>query len=99
RNELVTALRLERENFEPLEMSMILPPMGTLSLPARDARAGKLFLQVINAADVIAPRKYATVRHAGVQLERRGLADEFQLDRLPLVSKLFSNEDRGKFRE
>jgi len=96
RSDPVAAVRLEREGFDALELRMVLPPMGTLNLPARDARGGKVHFQVLQSVDVIAPRKYATVRHAGVQLERRGLADEFQLERLPLVSKLFSNDDGAK---
>jgi hypothetical protein len=35
--------------------------------------------------DVVAPRKYATVRHAGELSDRRGLVDELHLARLPLV--------------
>jgi hypothetical protein len=85
RYEPVVVRRLEREGFEPHEMGMVIPPNGTLDLPARDARGGKLFVEVVRCLDVVAPRKYATVRHAGELSERRGIVDELHLARLPLV--------------
>ena len=98
RREVLAVRRLERQGFEPLEFGMVLPPNATLNLPARDARGGKLVCDVVQCLDVVAPRKFATIRHAGVQLERKGLTDEFtdQIERLPLVSRLFSDaEDDG----
>ncbi|HEV8608139.1 MAG TPA: hypothetical protein VGQ99_22580 [Tepidisphaeraceae bacterium] len=91
RGELLAVLRLEKEGFDPLELGMVLPPMGTLNLPARDARGGKLVCTILRSVDIVAPRKFATVRHAGELVERRGLSDEFQLERLPLVSRLFGD--------
>lgn len=94
RGQMLAARRLEREGGESLALKMVLPPMGTLILPARDARSGKLICEVIQAADLIAPRRFAIVRHAGHLLERRGL---IELDELPLVSRLFAwgdGEDR-----
>jgi hypothetical protein len=85
RHEPVVVRRLERAGFEPLELGMIIPPSGTLDLPARDARGGRLFLEFVRCLDVVAPRKYATVRHAGELSDRRGLVDELHLARLPLV--------------
>ncbi|HEY1628217.1 MAG TPA: hypothetical protein VGF52_00065, partial [Tepidisphaeraceae bacterium] len=69
--------------------------------PARDARGGKLFLEVIRCLDVVAPRKYATVRNAGELVERRGLVDELErnLDRLPLVPKFFEHNQESSRRE
>jgi hypothetical protein len=84
--------RLERQGFEPLEFGMVLPPNGILDLPARDARGGKLFVECIHHLDIVAPRKYATVRHAGELVPRSGLADELDflhLDSLPLVPRLW----------
>ncbi len=92
RHEAVVVRRLEREGFEPLIFGMVIPPAGFLDLPARDARGGKLFLEIIRCLDVVAPRKFATVRHAGELVERRGLIDEFHLDQLPLVPKLFGRD-------
>jgi len=40
--EPVLVRRLEREGFEPIQFGMLIPPNGTLDLPARDARGGKL---------------------------------------------------------
>jgi hypothetical protein len=91
RSELIAVVRLEREGAEPQPLGMILPPMGTLNLPARDARGGRLVCTVLRAVDIVAPRKFATVRHAGDLLERRGLSDELALERLPLVSRLFGD--------
>ena len=85
RHEPVVVRRLERAGFRPLELGMVIPPGGTLDLPARDARGGKLFVEIIRCLDVIAPRKFATVRHAGELTDRRGLVDELHLARLPLV--------------
>ena len=69
------------------------PPNGTLDLPARDARGGKLLCEIIRCLDVVAPRKYATVRHAGELTERRGLVDELHLNRLPLVPLVLGNHN------
>jgi hypothetical protein len=70
--------------------------MATLNLPARDARNARLIGTVLQSVDIVAPRKFATVRHAGELAQRRGLTDELAIDRLPLVSRLFpdSNEKR-----
>jgi hypothetical protein len=93
----VLVRRLEREGFEPIIFGMLIPPNGTLDLPARDARGGKLIGEIVQRVDVIAPRKYATIRHAGEVVERKGLVDEFNehlhLDRLPLVPKLFQTDE------
>jgi hypothetical protein len=85
RHEPVVVRRLERAGFEPLVLGMVIPPSGTLDLPARDARGGRLFLEFVRCLDVVAPRKFATVRHAGELSDRRGLVDELHLARLPLV--------------
>jgi hypothetical protein len=89
----VVVRRLEREGFEPLEFGVVVPSSATLDLPARDARAGTLFVEAIRCADVVAPRKFAIVRHAGQLVERRGIADELNLGRLPLVPKILRNRD------
>jgi len=93
RHEPVVVRRLEREGFEPLELGMVIPSNGTLDLPARDARGGKLFIEIIRCLDVVAPRKFATVRHAGELHERRGLVDELHLNRLPLVPLVLGRDD------
>jgi len=93
RHECVVVRRLEREGFQPLELGTIVPPSAVLDLPARDARGGKLFIEVVRCLDVVAPRKFATVRHAGELHERRGLVDELHLDRLPLVPLVLGRED------
>ena len=84
----VVVRRLKREGFQPLEFGMVIPPNGMLDLPARDARGGKLHIEIIRCLDVVAPRKFATIRHAGELVARRGLVDEFHLDQLPLVPTL-----------
>jgi len=95
RHEPVAVRRLERPGFEPLEIGMTLPPRGTLDLPARDARNGKLICEIVRCCDVIAPRRLATVRHAGEQVERRSLVDDLGIDQLPLVPKFLNTiQDR-----
>lgn len=97
RHEPVVVRRLEREGLEPIVFGSVIPPNGTLDLPARDARGGKLVVEIIRCMDVLAPRKWATIRHAGAALERRGLAEEMHLDQLPRVPKLFhGSETDGK---
>lgn len=91
RGEPVAVNRLERAGFEPLRLGMVLPAGATLNLPARDARGGRLYCEPIRCVDVLAPRKFASVRHAGVLMERAGLLDEFAVERLPLVSRLFTS--------
>lgn len=88
----VAIRRLERPGYEPLTLGMVLPSMGTLSLTAGDARGGKLYAEAVHCVDIVAPRKFAIVRHAGKLVERRGLVDELNLDHLPLVPKLLGNE-------
>ena len=49
--------------------------------------------EIIRCLDVVAPRRYATVRHAGELTERRGLVDELHLNRLPLVPLVLGRSD------
>jgi hypothetical protein len=93
RHEPVVVRRLERAGFEPLELGMVIPPNGTLDLPARDAKGGRLVIEIVRCLDVVAPRKFATVRHAGELHERRGLVDELHLNRLPLVPLVLGRAD------
>jgi hypothetical protein len=87
--------RLERTGFQPISFGMVIPSMGTLDLPARDARGGKLMIEVVSCVDVLAPRKYATIRHAGELVDRRGFANELHLDQLPLVPALLNESTRS----
>jgi hypothetical protein len=97
RHEPVVVRQLLREGFEPVEFGMVIPPGGFLDLPARDARGGKLTVEIIRCLDIVAPRKFASVRHAGELVERRGLVNE--LAQLPLVPRrvrhAFIDEDEG----
>lgn len=95
RHDPVVVRRLEREGFEPLLIGMIIPPNAFLDLPARDARGGKLHIEIIRQLDVVAPRRFATVRHAGELVERKRFVDELEsnLERLPLVPRLFHGSD------
>ena len=94
RHEAIVVRRLERQGFEPLTLGVVVPPGGTVDFPARDARAGRLFIEIIRCLDVVAPRKYATVRHAGELVERRGFVSELEttFDQLPLVPTLFGSK-------
>jgi len=92
--EVMVVRRLERGGFEPLKFGMVLPPNAVLDLPARDARSGKLFVEVVRCLDVVAPRKYAIVRHAGELVDRPGLLNELHLDRLPLVPRILAGNGR-----
>jgi hypothetical protein len=96
RHEPVIVHKLQRAGFEPLDFGMIIPSNGTLDLPARDARGGKLLVASVRCLDVVAPRKFATVRHAGELVERRGLMDEIGLNQLPLVPKLLGIGGNGR---
>ena len=92
RNEPVVVRRLEREGFEPIVFGTVIPGNAFLDLPARDARGAKLFIDVIQCLDVVAPRKFATIRHAGEQVVRAGFVDELHLDQLPLVPTLLRRD-------
>ena len=94
RSEPVVVRRLERAEYEPVVLGMVIPPMGTLDLSIRDARGARLVIEVTRCLDVVAPRKYATVRHAGLLVERRGIADELSIDQLPLVPLLKRQGDK-----
>jgi hypothetical protein len=95
RNEAVVIRRLERAEFEPVTIGMVIPPMGTLDLAIRDARGAQLVVEVVRCLDIVAPRKLATVRHAGVLVERRGFADELSIDQLPLVPRILRHGERA----
>ena len=91
RHEAVVVRRLERAGFEPVEFGAVIPPSGMLDLPARDARGATLIVEIVRTLDVIAPRKFATVRHAGELVDRRGFIDELHLSQLPLIPKLMDH--------
>lgn len=88
RHEPLIVRRLERQGFEPLDLGMTLPPNAILDLPARDARGGRLVIEVVRCLDIVASRKWASIRYAGEMVERPGLLEEWNLDRLPLIPKL-----------
>jgi hypothetical protein len=87
RQQTMVIRRLEREGFEPVEFGAAIPPSGTFDMAARDGRGGTLVIDLVDTIDVIAPRKFATVRHAGNFVDRPGVLDELQLDQLPLIPK------------
>lgn len=97
RHDPVVVRHMEKEGFERLEFRAVIPPNGTFDLPARDARGGRLSVEIIRCLDVVAPRKFATVRHAGELHERRGLVEELNLTRLPLAPKILgrNGDDPG----
>jgi hypothetical protein len=87
--------RLERDGYEPVGFGNVIPPMATFDLPARDARSGRLIVDVVRMLDLVAPRKFATIRHGGELVERRGFVDELHLRQLPLVPKVFGKLRNG----
>ena len=95
RHEPVVVRRLERDGYEPVEFGNVIPPMATFDLPARDARGGRLIVEVVRMLDLVAPRKFATIRHGGELVERRGFVDELHLRQLPLVPKVFGKLRNG----
>lgn len=90
-HEPVVLRRLEREGFEPVALGVVVAPSATFDIPARDARGGKLICEPIRMLDIVAPRRFATIRHAGELVERRGFIDELHLAQLPLVPKLLNS--------
>jgi hypothetical protein len=88
RHDPLIVLRLERDGYEPVEFGNVIPPMATFDLPARDARGGRLVVECVRMLDLVIPRKFATIRHAGELVERRGFVDELHLRQLPLVPKV-----------
>jgi hypothetical protein len=96
RGECVVIRQLARQGFEPVNFGAVLPPNGVLDLHTRDARNGTLVIERVQCLDVVAPRKFATVRHAGVLLPRPTLVDEFSISQLPQVPKRQSNTSDSK---
>jgi hypothetical protein len=90
RHEPVVVRRLEREGFEPVELGLVIPASAFLDLPARDAHGAKLIIDVVRCLDVVAPRRFASVRHAGELVDRKGFIDELHLAQLPLIPILFN---------
>ena len=95
RHDPVIVQRLERAGYEPVEFGNVIPPMATFDLPARDARGGKLIVELVRMLDLIAPRKFATIRHGGELVKQRGFADGFGLRQLPLVPKVLEKFRNG----
>jgi hypothetical protein len=87
--------RLEREGYEPVEFGNVIPPSATFDLPGRDSRGGKLIVEPIRTLDVVVPRKYATIRHAGELIEHKGLVEELHIQQLPLVPKVWGKLRNG----
>ncbi len=85
-DDLLIARQLVREGFEAVDLGTVIPPRGVLDLPAREARGGSLALECVRTADVTAPRRLATVRHAGELLDRPGITD-FIVDQFPLTRR------------
>jgi hypothetical protein len=69
--------------------------MATFDLPARDARGGRLIMECVRMMDFVIPRKFATIRHGGELVERRGFVDELHLRQLPLVPKVLNRFRNG----
>ncbi|HWB54693.1 MAG TPA: hypothetical protein VG722_10890, partial [Tepidisphaeraceae bacterium] len=86
--------QLVRQGFEPVNFGSVLPAGGILDLHVRDARGGTLVIERIGCMDVVAPRKFAIVRHAGQLLPRPTLVDEFSIPQLPLVPKRQNNHTK-----
>ena len=95
RHDPVIVLRLEREGYEPVKFGNVIPPMATFDLPARDARGGRLVLECVRMLDLVTPRKFATIRHGGELVERRGFVDELHLRQLPLVPTVLNRFRNG----
>ena len=82
----VVARSLSRPGFEKLVIDAVIPPNATLNLPAWDSRGARpIAIEIARQMDVIAPRKYATVRHAGELVERPSLLADISIERLPLI--------------
>lgn len=94
RSDLVVVRELRRDGYEPVCFGTVLPPNAFMDVPARDARGGTLWIEVIRCVDIVAPRKFATVRNAGELVDRPGILDEFALERLPLVPRRLKSEGR-----
>lgn len=80
--------QFDRPGFDPYPLELTIPPHGYLELPAPLARGGTVRFDIVTGVDIVAPRKYATIRHAGETVARRGLFDamlDLHLGPLPLV--------------
>lgn len=91
--EPVAVLRLQRTGFEPLSFGCIIPPSAILDLPASDAAGAHLICRPVRRLDLVAPRKLATIRHAGDLVPRRSLVDELYQEALPLVPRILKHDD------
>jgi len=89
----VVLRKFEREGFQPFPMGLTVPPNATVEMPAASARGARITFDIVNQVDIVAPRKFATVRHAGQLVERRGLADELHINQIPLVPLLFGGRN------
>lgn len=79
--------QLNREGMEPLNLGVTIPPHGVLDLPTRDAHGAKMLLDRVQCLDIVAPRKFAIVRHAGKLLPRPTLVDDLALGNLNISRK------------
>lgn len=67
--------QFDRPGLDPYRLEMTIPPHGYLEMPAPLAKGATVRFDVVVGIDVVAPRKYATIRHAGETVARRGLFD------------------------
>lgn len=96
RHQTMVVRKLERPGLEPVEFGAAVPPRSTFDLPIRDARGGILHIDLADTLDVVAPRKYAIIRHAGSFTPPQSLLDELAIDQLPRKFKNALNEDVTK---
>jgi hypothetical protein len=58
-----------------------------MELPLHDTRGGQLIVTWCRTLDIVAPRRLATVRHAGRAVEGPSLLESLHLNELPMVPK------------
>lgn len=76
RKDFVVARQLLTGTNKPLDLGVTIPPNGMLTFPAADIRAGTITFEQLHHCDVVAPRKFAIVHHAGELLHRPTLGDD-----------------------
>jgi hypothetical protein len=87
RKDSVVARHVTRPDEKPLALGITLPPNAILEFPARDVRGSIITFEQAECFDIVAPRKFAIVHHAGVLIPRPTLADDLSLGNLNISRK------------
>jgi hypothetical protein len=79
RTDAVVARHLLREGVEALNLGITLAPNAVLDFAAKDVHGATIVFEQVQCFDIVSPRKFAIIHHAGVLLPRPTLVDDLSV--------------------